>query len=323
MGARESTPSSERIVYLNGEYVPEGEAKVSVLDRGFRWGDAVYDAVRTFEGRLFKLEEHIDRFYRSLRYARIDPGLSKAEMSSITLEVIKRNEDRRRQTDGDYLVTMQASRGPVAQMATPVGGRPTVTIYCLPITFEAHAKYYREGAHVIVPSVRRTPPECVSPRAKVSNKMNHFQAELEVKALDPDAFALMLDMDGNIAESTGSDFLFVSGGVLRIPQRRTHLTGVSLLTAAELAEKMGMGTDEGAFTLFDLYNAEEAMLTASTFCLLPVVRVNGMPLGEGKPGPLVTRLLELWKELVGFDFVEECFKRAGKGVSGAGAAITL
>ncbi len=314
---------NERAVYLNGEYVPESEAKVSVLDRGFRWGDAVYDAVRTFEGRPFKLEEHVDRFYRSLRYARIEPGLSKTEMSAITLEVIKRNEGRRKRVDGDYLVTMQASRGSVGQIYRPVGGRPTVTVYCLPITFDAHAKYYREGAHVIVPSVRRTPPECVSPRAKVSNKMNHFQAELEVKAVDPDAFALMLDMDGNIAESTGSDFLFVSGGVLRIPQRRTHLTGVSLLTAVELAEKMGMKTDEGAFTLFDLYNAEEAMLTASTFCLLPVVRVNGMPIGEGRPGPVVTRLLELWKEFVGFDFVEECFKRTGKGTSGRSVAMAL
>jgi len=313
---------NERIVYLNGEYVPENEAKVSVLDRGFRWGDAVYDAVRTFEGRPFKLEEHVDRFYRSLRYARIEPGLSKTEMSAITLEVIKRNEGRRKQVDGDYLVTMQASRGPVVQIDTPVSER-TVTVYCLPITFDAHAKYYREGAHVIVPSVRRTPPECVSPRAKVSNKMNHFQAEFEAKAVDPDGFALMLDMDGNIAESTGSDFLFVSGGILRIPQRRTHLTGVSLLTVVELAEKIGMKTDEGAFTLFDLYNAEEAMLTASTFCLLPVVRVNGMPLGEGRPGPVVARLLELWKELVGFDFVEECFKRAGKGTSGGGVAMVL
>ena len=313
---------NERIVYLNGEYVPENEAKVSVLDRGFRWGDAVYDAVRTFEGRPFKLEEHVDRFYRSLRYARIEPGLSKTEMSAITLEVIKRNEGRRKQVDGDYLVTMQASRGPVVQIDTSVGER-TVTVYCLPITFDAHAKYYREGAHVIVPSVRRTPPECVSPRAKVSNKMNHFQAEFEAKAVDPDGFALMLDMDGNIAESTGSDFLFVSGGILRIPQRRTHLTGVSLLTVVELAEKIGMKTDEGAFTLFDLYNAEEAMLTASTFCLLPVVRVNGMPLGEGRPGPVVARLLELWKELVGFDFVEECFKRAGKGTSGRGVAMVL
>jgi len=152
--------SSERIIYLNGEYVPEHEAKVSVLDRGFRWGDAVYDALRTFDGRPFK--------------------------------------------------------------------------------------------------------------------MNHFQAEFEAKAVDPDAFALMLDIDGNIAESSGSDFLFVSDGALRIPQRRTHLTGASLLTVTELAEKNGMRTDEGAFTLFDLYNAEEAMLTASTFCLLPVVRVNGM-----------------------------------------------
>ena len=298
---------AERTIYLNGDYVPESHAKVSVLDRGFRWGDAVYDAVRTFDGRPFKLHEHVERFFRSLKYARIDPGLDKKQVTDVTLEVVRRNEEMR-QTDGDYLITMQASRGPVTNVYSPVAPRPTVTVYGLPLQFSVHAKYYRAGAHVVVPSIRRTPPECVSPRAKVSNKMNHFQAELEVRALDPEAFALMLDVDGNIAESTGADFLFVSDGVLRIPQRRTHLTGVSLLTAAELAEKLGIATDEGAYTLFDLYNAEEAMLTASTYCLLPVVRVNGLPLGEGQPGPVVARLLEAWSEMVGVDIVGQAFR---------------
>ena len=298
---------SERIIYLNGEYLPEREAKVSVLDRGFRWGDAVYDAFRTFDGRPFKLDEHVDRFFRSLRYVRIEPRVCKAELTAVIAEVIRQNEPARR-TDGDYLVTMQASRGLVTQVYDPRSAGPTVTVYCLPLSFDVHARYYREGAHVVVPSIRRTPPECVSPRAKISNKMNHFQAEFEAKAVDPDAFALMLDTNGNVAESSGSDFLFVSNVVLRIPERRTHLTGVSLLTAAELAEKNGMQTDEGAFTLFDLYNAEEAMLTASTYCLLPVVRVNGMPLGDGTPGPVVAKLLASWSELVGVDVVEQAFR---------------
>jgi len=121
----------------------------------------------------------------------------------------------------------------------------------------------------------------------------------------------MLDTEGNIAESSGSDFLFVSNGVLRIPQRRTHPTGVSLLTAVELAEKLGVPTDEGVFTMFDLYVAEEAMLTASTFCLVPVVKVNGLALGDGTPGPIVGRLLQAWSELVGMDIVDQATKRAG------------
>jgi branched-chain amino acid aminotransferase len=121
----------------------------------------------------------------------------------------------------------------------------------------------------------------------------------------------MLDTDGNIAESSGSDFLFVSDGVLRIPQRRTHLTGVSLLTAVTLAEQLGVETDEGAFTAFDLYQAEEAMLTASTFCVLPVVRVNGLALGDGRPGPIVGKLLQAWSQLVGLDIVAQAGRYAG------------
>jgi branched-subunit amino acid aminotransferase/4-amino-4-deoxychorismate lyase len=204
---------AERVVYLNGDYVPERDAKVSVLDRGFRWGDAVYDATRTFDGRLFKLHEHVERFFRSLRYARIDPRLDRAAVTACCEEVVRRNEPARRAADGDYILTMQASRGLVGGIYSPgESATPTVTAYCMPLAFATHARYYRNGAPVIVTATRRTPPESVSPRAKVSNKMNHFQAEFEAKAADPDAFALMLDTDGNIAESSGSDFLFVSNG---------------------------------------------------------------------------------------------------------------
>jgi branched-chain amino acid aminotransferase len=300
----------ERLIYLDGEYVPEPDAKVSVLDRGFRWGDAVYDATRTFDGRLFKLREHVERFFRSLRYARIDPRLDRDAVATICEEVVQRNEPARRAGDGDYLLTMQASRGRVAGIYDPVAPAPTVTVYCLPLNFPAHARYYRDGAPMIVTATRRTPPESVSPRAKVSNKMNHFQAEFEAKAVDPNAFALMLDTDGNIAESSGSDFLFVADGVLRIPQRRTHLTGMSLLTAVELAEQLGLETDEGAFTVFDLYQAEEAMLTASTYCLLPVVKVNGLALGDGRPGPIGGKLLQAWSQLVGVDIVAQAARHA-------------
>jgi len=121
---------AERVVYLNGEYLAEKNAKVSVLDRGFRWGDAVYDATRTFEGRLFKLHEHVERFFRSLRYARIDPRLDKAAVTAICEEVVRRNEPARKAGDGDYLLTMQASRGLVSGIYAPADAVPTVTAYC-------------------------------------------------------------------------------------------------------------------------------------------------------------------------------------------------
>ena len=150
---------AERIVYLNGDYVPERDAKVSVLDRGFRWGDAVYDATRTFDGRLFRLEEHVDRFFRSLRYARIDPRLNKAAVVDLCTEVVRRNEPARREADGDYLLTMQASRGLVSGIYSPDAGKPTVTAYCIPLAFAIHARYYVNGAPVIVAATRRTPPQ--------------------------------------------------------------------------------------------------------------------------------------------------------------------
>ena len=131
---------AERFVYLNGDYVSERDAKVSVLDRGFRWGDAVYDATRTFNGRLFKLHEHVERFFRSLRYARIDPRLDRVAITALCEEVVRRNEPARQAADGDYILTMQASRGLVGGIYSPgESATPTVTAYCMPLAFATHA----------------------------------------------------------------------------------------------------------------------------------------------------------------------------------------
>ena len=173
---------AERVVYLNGEYVAEKDARVSVLDRGFRWGDAVYDATRTFEGRLFKLHEHVERFFRSLRYARIDPRLDKAAVTAICEDLVRRNEPARKAGDGDYLLTMQASRGMVGGIYAPGDAVPTVTAYCLPLAFATHARYYRHGAPVIVTATRRTPPESVSPRAKASSPLPNAPMANRLKA---------------------------------------------------------------------------------------------------------------------------------------------
>ena len=191
--------TQERIVYLNGEIIPESEAKISVRDRGFVYGDAVFDTTRTFNGRIFKLQDHLDRFFNSLKYLRMEPGLSKQQFADITMQVLEANLPLLEE-GGDYWVTQRITRG------VP-GGSPTVLVECVPLPFDARAKFYRDGMPVIVPSIRRTPPEAMSPRAKMHNYINLVLATQEVEAQNPDAWPILLDMQGNLCGGTRREHL--------------------------------------------------------------------------------------------------------------------
>ena len=293
--------NAELWAFLNGKMVRENEAVIPLTDRGVQWGDAVYDSIRTYGGKPFQMPYRIDRFFRSLLYIRVDPGLPKEALQQATDEVISENLKIIDSND-DISINYYVSRG---SMETTNGLMPagTVAIFCRRIAFSSFAKHYVRGAPAITPSTRRTPPECVSPKAKVSNKMNHFQAEMEARAHNPEAFAVMLDLEGNITEGTGSNFLFVSDGRVKVPDTRLVLSGADMAVIRDLAEEKQIGCDEGVFTPYDVYNAEEAFLTTNSFGILPIVSMNGMPIGSGKVGPVTHRLMNSWSELVGMDFV--------------------
>ena len=292
--------SDERVVFINGRILPESRAHISIDDRGFLYGDAVFDTTRTFGGRIFKLAEHLDRFYDSLRYLRLDPGMSKEEMAKVTMEVLEANLPLLGPGE-DYWVTQRVSRG-VAQSDGTY--RPTVVVECKPLPLRQRARYYRDGLHVVTPSVRRTPPDAVSPRAKIQNYVNLILGELEVKAQDPDAWAVLLDVNGNVAEGMGSNFFVVKDGRLLTPGERYVLGGISRQTVLELARELGIPVEEGDLDLFDVYTAEEAFVTSTSFCICPVSKVNGAVIGDGGvPGPVTDRLQKAYSGLVGLDIV--------------------
>jgi branched-chain amino acid aminotransferase len=308
----------ERIAYVNGELVPESRATISIFDRGFRYGDAVYDAERTFKGKLFNLDRSMDRLYRSLRYTRIDPGISKQEMAAITTHVVEANARLLNEND-DYTVLQIISRGMFTSSRRLTGLRATVVVHCLPIGFPDLARLYMYGARVMTSSIRRTPSECVSPKAKIANKMNHILADLEVKRVDPDAYSLMLTLNGTIAESSMANFFFVADGRLMVPNTQHVLPGTAMASVIELASKLDVPIVEGDYTPFDVHNADEAFLTSATICILPVSTLDGLPLGTAVPGPVTGRLTRAWSELVGLDFVAQALdhlptsERAGPG----------
>ncbi len=301
--------ANERIGYHNGEYLPESRLLLPFRDRGFVYGDGVFDTARTFGHRIFQLEAHVARLYRSLRYVRIDPGLSPAEMSAVTREVLERN--RHLLGPGqDYWVSQRISRGVSAidgEDAVQVG--PTVIVECTPLPLQTRAHLYRDGIRVVVPAHRRTPPSALSPRVKTSNYLNMIVADQEVDALDPGAWAVLLDMNGNLAEGRGSNIFLVRDGALMTPRALQVLPGISRQTVIELAEELGIPCREVDLDLYDAYAADEAFLTSTSLCICPVRSINGSAVG-GDPvcGPLTQRLIEAYAQLVECDFVGQYLK---------------
>ncbi len=297
--------ANERVAYVNGQIVPESEAVISIRDRGFLQGDAVFDTTRTFCGRIFRLDEHLDRFFHSLKYMRIDPGITKQEFARLTMEVLETNlpliDD-----DDDYWVTQRVTRG----VTVDGEDKPSIIIECVPLPFKARAAYYRDGLPVVVPSVRRTPPEAQSPRAKVHNYVNLVQATLEVTSQNPNAWPILLDTNGNLSEGPGSNIFIVKDGVVMTPREQFILSGISRRVTIELAQELGIEVQETDIDLYDAYTADEAFVTSTSFCICPVSSVNGSSVADGSvPGPVTDRLTRAYSGMVGLDVAGQYLAR--------------
>ena len=301
--------AADRIAYFNGRFVPEREVLVPFRDRGFKYGDAVFDTTRTFGHRVFKLAEHVERLYRSLRYLRIDPGVPAEKMVTITEEVLRRNLPLL-DPDDDYWVTQRVSRGldPSARELWPQEGA-TVIVECVPLPLRERASLYRDGIRVMTPSVRRTPPEALSPRVKTHNYLNLIAGGLEVQAQDPGAWAVLLDTAGNLAEGLGSNVFVVQKRTLYTPREQAVLSGISRETVIDLAREAGLTVVEKDVDLYDAYTADEAFLTSTSLCICPIASVNGAKIGTAIPGPMTRQLTEAYCRFVDFDFVAQYLKR--------------
>ena len=300
--------SNHRVAYFNGRIVPEREVLVPFRDRGFKYGDAAFDMTRTFRGIPFKVVEHIERFYRSLRYLRIDPGLSPQEMIAISEEVLDRNRHFLT-PDTDYWLAQRVSRGvdAVGDEGWEDAG-PTVIVECLPLPLKARARLFRDGIDIVVPSTRRVAPDALSPRAKTHNYLNLITADLEAKAQDPQAWSVVLDRDGHLAEGIGSNIFLVQGGVVLTPHERYVLPGVSRQTVIDLCGECGIPCSEAALDLYDAANADEVFMTSTSLCICPVRSIAGCRTPTPIPGPVTRRLTAAYTRLVDCDFVAQYLK---------------
>lgn len=291
---------TEPIVFLNGELVPESQAGIPIRDRGFIYGDAVFDAARTFNGVPFKLAEHVKRLYDSLRYVRIDPGMGMDEMEDWSRKVVQHNYPLL-PPGQDMWVMQRITRG-----VEGAESAPTVLIETHAIPFVARAPLYRDGARVTTPSVPRVPPRFMSPRAKTHNYLNLVLGDLEAQGTDPGSWAVLLDEAGNLTEGRGSNIFLVKDSTVATPKGQYVLEGITRRTVLDLADGLGLDTAECDLDLFDAYTADEAFLTSTSLCICPVSSVNGTSIGSGRPpGPATRQLMQAFSDLAGMDFEEQ------------------
>ncbi len=308
--------ANERLAWFNGEFLPEREVKIPFRDRSWVYGDGCFDMTRSFGHRLFKVKEHVDRLYRSLKYLRIDPGFGPAKMCGLTEELFERNRHLLG-PDDDYWVGQRISRGVKEVPGDNLDYHgPNVVLECAPLPFVQRAKLFREGIRVVVPSQRRVPPDSLTPRAKTHNYLNMIVADQEVQSIDPEAWAVLLDVNGNLAEGLGSNIFVVRGNELLTPREKFVLPGVSRQTVIDLATEEGLAVREADLDLYDAYNADEVFLTSTSLCICPVSEVNGVAIGpEGQVwGPVTRKLADAYQCFVGHDFVGQYLKRYTEGM---------
>ena len=296
---------AEYTAYFKGEWMPFSQVKIDPMDRGFTVGDVVFDVARTFNGKSFRMEDHIQRLYRSLKFVRIDPGLSAKEMLDISEEVVQRNDHLRAEV-GDFTITQFVTRGPGSSSRS--AGPPAVCVKVAPIGFGRFADLFKDGAHGVITRTRSYPVESLDPKVKNYSRMNYKLADLEAADVDPEAWPILTDADGSLTEGTGYNVFLVTDGVIRTPGDRNILQGVSRGMVFDLARQLNIPLVEEDLQPYDLYTADEAFFSGTSPCILPVSKVDQREIGDGRPGPIVQQLLSAWSETVGMDIVDQALQ---------------
>jgi branched-chain amino acid aminotransferase len=295
--------SGEPLLSLNGEIIEAVDARISPFDRGFLWGDGVYEVTPCFGGEFYRLEDHIDRLYRSLRYVRIDPEMTPQDMQAATERLLEANRERLT-PNAMYRVGHWVTRGVDSEsMAALAAGPATVMIFFRPVDTAAIARNHAQGVQLSITTTRRNPPACVETRAKVTSKMNQILAELDAAARGK--LSLMLDLDGNVAENAVANIFIARDGVLWTPPERNILEGVTRKVVFELCERLGIPLEERLFTQYDLAQADECFITSSAICATPVASIDDFTPTHPVPGPITTQLIDAFAADTGYDFRDQ------------------
>jgi branched-chain amino acid aminotransferase len=270
--------ANEPVVYVNGAFVPQSQARISVLDHAVLYGDGIFETVFAWKRRIFKLEEHLDRAWRSMRAIALEPPMPRADMRALIVEAAARNgyEDAYIK----WIVTRGVNGKPLMD---PTGCVPNLIILVQPYLRRASEDKLRRGLALKTVAWRRPAGDVLDAQIKSLNYLNLVLAKIEAKAAGAEE-ALLLDAHGRLCEAAGWNILLRHGKRLRTP-RHDILFGITRETVMEIAPQAGLVASEDDLTLYDAYTADEMLLCSTAGGVLPVSSIDGRPVGEGRPGP--------------------------------------
>lgn len=303
---------TEPLVSLNGQLIPASQAKLNIFDAGVVFGATVTEMTRTFRHLPFRLESHVERLFRAMQATRMDIGMSSDELIAASRELLTHNTALIPADDELGLiqfVTAGEYGSYVASRDISVRSGPTVCLHTFPLPFALWAKRMQSGAHVITPTIRHVPPQCYDPSTKNRSRLHYFLADQEARQTDPRAIALLLDLEGNVTETSGANFLIVERGTIVSPTERNTLPGISRATVFKLADQLGIPYVERDFQPDAVMKADEAFLCGTSICLCPVTMINGQTIGDGQPGTIYRRLMTAWSDMVGVDIAGQFLAR--------------
>jgi branched-chain amino acid aminotransferase len=299
----------ELMVYMNGKFVPESDAKVSIYDSALMFGDMVFEMTRSFNKEQFKLKEHLERLCASIRYVKIPLKMTIDEMEKRVYETIEIN-DPLFGKDDEHRIMIDVTRGALSiyHGVKDIQKEPNVIISDFPLrwTVSSMGHLFEKGINAVIPSQRNIPASLLEPKVKNRSRLHYLMANIEVSQFKgEDNWALLLDTDGFISEGTGDNFFIVKNNVIYTPEGRNILRGISRDYIFYLAELMGIECVEKNIEPYDVLNADEAFMTGTPFCLLPVTGLNFNQIGNGKMGAVTKQLLDTWSDKVGLDIVKQ------------------
>jgi branched-chain amino acid aminotransferase len=281
---------SELLIYSNGEYVPQSRATTSLYDHGFLYGDGVFEGIRAYNGRVFKLDEHIDRLYDSALAIALDIPLSKEEMKEAIRATLRKNNLK------NAYIRPIVSRG-VGDLGLDPRKCPKPNVYI--ITQEWGAMYgdlYETGLTAVTVTVRRNAPDALSPNIKSLNYLNNILGKIEANEKGGDE-AIFLDNNGHISEGSGDNIFVIKNGKVVTPPTINNLKGITRAVAIDVLKDMEYPINEENISLFDLYTADEIFVTGTAAEAAPIVKIDGRMIGNGKPGPVTKKVIEAFSEV--------------------------
>jgi branched-chain amino acid aminotransferase len=282
---------SEPIVYVNGEFVPQSEAKISVFDHAVLYGDGVFDTSCAWAGYVFMLDEHLDRLYRSIHVTKLDFHLTKEELKSLIIETVRRNGIL------NAYIKVVVSRGVSAEpLLDPRNCKTALIIFARPYLSLVDPERARAGIRTKIVSVRRVPHECLDPKIKSLNYLNIVMAKIEALESGCDD-AIMLDTQGYVCEGPGYNIFAVVNGNLITPAT-SILMGITREAVSRIATKMDLGVTEGSYTPYDFYTAQEVFFCSTAGGVIPITEIDGRTIGTGSAGLVTTEIRRTYLEML-------------------------